>query len=126
MSHYEERMQRDLDEIRDRVAEIGSQVETAVRSAVEALLSRDVAAAAEIVLADHSINRATREVDALCHVFVARHLPSAGVLRTISSVLRLTVGLERVGDYAVTIGRETAQLDSAVPETIAKDAQMIS
>jgi phosphate transport system protein len=126
MNHYEERMQRDLDEIKALVAEIGEQVEEAVRRAVRALLHRDTESAAKIVLADHPINRATREADRLCHLFVARHLPSAGVLRTISSVLRLTIALERVGDYAVTLARETAQLHSDVPETIARDAELVA
>jgi phosphate transport system protein len=126
MSRYEERMQADLDAIRTRVAGVGERVESAVRDAVRALLHRDRQTASEIVLADHPINRETREIDRLCHEFVARHLPSAGVLRTISSVLRLTVGLERIGDYAVTIGRETAQIDGEIPETIARDAEMIS
>ncbi len=126
MSHYEERLQHDLDEIRDRVATIGTDVETAVRKSVRCLLQRDTAAAADVVLADHPINRATRDVDRLCHVFVARHLPSAGVLRTISAVLRLTIGLERIGDYAVTIARETVQLEGDVPTTIVADAQEVS
>ena len=39
----------------------------------------------------------------MCHSFVARHLPSAGHLRFVSSVLRLNVALERIGDYAVAI-----------------------
>jgi phosphate transport system protein len=119
-------MQRDLDRIREQVAGLGAAVEQAVRDAVRALLRHDLQAASEIVLADLPINRATREVDRLCHVFVAQHLPSAGVLRTISSVLRITVGLERIGDYAVTIARETAQITGKIPETIARDAEMIS
>jgi phosphate transport system protein len=126
MSHYEERMQADLDTIRGRVSEMGGMVESAVRNAVGALLRRDRALAASIVLADHPINRTMREVDALCHVFVARHIPSAGVLRTISAVLRLLVGLERIGDYAVTIARETAQLDGDVPDDVARDIDLVT
>ena len=126
MSHYEERMQRDLDAILARVADLGARVETAARAAVHALLHRDRQKAAETILQDHPVNRGTREVDRLCHVFVARHLPSAGVLRTISSVLRMSVAIERVGDYAVTIARETVQLDADVPEPIKRDIELVA
>ena len=126
MSHYEERMQADLDEIRRGLAQMGEMVESNVRGAIRALLHRDRGAAAQSVLSDNPINRKMREVDRLCHVFVARHLPSAGVLRTISAALRLTVGLERIGDYAVTIARETAQLERDIPEQIARDIDLVA
>ncbi len=126
MSHYEIRMQRDLDEIRRRTAALAERVEASVRQAVRGLLRRDRALAAATVLADHPINRETREIDRLCHAFVARHLPSAGVLRTISAVLRLTVAFERVGDYAVTIARETAQLTCDAPPAIARDVELVA
>ncbi len=126
MSHYQERMQRDLDEIHDRVAALGARVHAAAQAAVAALLHRDDRAAARIVLADNPINRETREVDRLCHAFVARHLPSAGVLRTISSTLRMTITIERVGDYAVTLARETAQLCGEVPAAIAADLRLVA
>ena len=70
---------------------------------MHALLTRDRELAAEVILGDLPINREVRAIDALCHAFVARHLPSAGHLRFVSSVLRLNVELERIGDYAVTI-----------------------
>ncbi len=126
MSHYEERMQRDLDEIRARLAEMGRMAATSVRRAVHALLCRDRAAAAETVLADHPINRAMRDVNRRCDLFVARHLPTAGVLRTIAAALRISLGLERVGDYAVTIARETAQLEGDVPAAIAHDIEVVA
>ena len=55
-----------------------------------ALLTLDRDLAYATVLGDKPINREIRELDRLCHAFVARHLPSAGHLRFVSSVLRLT------------------------------------
>jgi phosphate transport system protein len=125
MSHYEERLERDLKTIRGRVAEVGGQVDVAVRNGVNALLRLDRNLAAQTILGDHPINRATREIDRLCHAFVARHLPSAGILRYVSSVLRLTVVLERIGDYGVTIARESVQLTQPAPEGVARDIEML-
>lgn len=118
MSHYERRLEADKGNIRDAIARIGKAVASAVEEAVAALLERDVARSYAVMLGDLPINRAVRALDQSCHAFVARHLPSAGHLRFISSVMRLNVALERVGDYAVTISREAAQLQGKLPEDV--------
>jgi phosphate transport system protein len=110
MSHYEERLERDLVRIRDDVANMATQVMEGLHNAVHALLTGDHKLAARTILADHPINRAMREIDRLCHAFIALHLPSAGHLRLLSSVIRANIALERIGDYAVTIARVSEQL----------------
>ncbi|MFQ5527415.1 MAG: phosphate signaling complex protein PhoU [Thermoanaerobaculia bacterium] len=126
MSHYEERLQQDLDEIQARVDAIGSAVNEAVKKAVHAFLTGDKDVAAQVILGDRPINREVREIDRLCHVFVVRHLPSAGHLRFVSSVLRLDVELERVGDYAVTICREAVQISDQPPTRVLRDIELIA
>lgn len=125
MSHYEERLQTDLDAIRDRVAAVGADVGVAVTNACHALLNLDRHLAAETILGDLPINREIRSIDRLCHFFVARHLPSAGILRFVSSVLRLTVAIERIGDYAATLARQAVQLSQPMPVTVARDVEMM-
>ncbi|MCB0718757.1 MAG: phosphate signaling complex protein PhoU [Bacteroidetes bacterium] len=118
MSHFEERLEHDLAEIRTTVVEIADAVEHGVRSAIQALNSMDRDLAYATVLADHPINRKADEIDRLCHRFIAKHLPSAGHLRFISSVLRMNIGLERIGDYAVTICREVVVLEHPIEEPL--------
>lgn len=77
---------------------------------MHAMQTGDEKLAAATVIADHPINRSMRRIDSLCHKFIALHLPSAGHLRLLSSVIRANIELERIGDYAVTIARETLQL----------------
>lgn len=110
MSHYEERLEQDLAGIRERIGDIASRVETALEDSMKALLEGDRHIANMTVLRDNRINRISRRVDGQCHAFIAKHIPGAGHLRWISSVIRLNVVLERVGDYAVTISRESLQL----------------
>ena len=126
MSHYEERLQADLEAVRRRVVAIGEQVQAAQQRAVRALLTNDRALAAEVILGDLPINRQVRALDQACHAFVARHLPSAGPLRYVSSVLRLSIGLERIGDYAATIARETVQLSAPIPTVIAQQVELMA
>ena len=125
-SHYEERLQRDLDWIRTMVEEIGIQLVATIDNACNSVLQLDRKLSADTVIGDFVINRQTRELDRLCHAFVARHLPSAGHLRYVSSVLRLNIALERIGDYAATISRTAAQLTDKPPETVARDIETMS
>jgi phosphate transport system protein len=126
VTRIQRRLEQDLEDIRRRVGSVGARVDDAVGMAVHALLTGNRALAAETVLNDLPINRVVRELDAQCHVFVARHLPSAGHLRFVSSVLRLNIILERVGDYAVTIARETEQLGEPPPPQVATTMQQMA
>jgi len=116
MSHLEQRMETDLNFIRDWLWKLGEEVEQALRKAKKVLMLRDPTMAYDIILGDHPINRDSRECDRLCHTFIARYLPGAGALREMASTIRINVVLERIGDYAVTICREALQLSGPLPD----------
>lgn len=123
MGHYEERLEQDLNQIRGEVVRVGELVEKALRDALRAVLKLDHPLAYEIILGDKRINRAIERLDRHCHYFVARHLPSAGHLRFISSVLRMNVELERVGDYATTICREATQFSQVLEPELLREVE---
>lgn len=126
MSHLEERLEHDLEEIRDRMALMADNVDNAITDAVYAFQHGDSTLANNVVLRDLPINRSSREIDKLCHAFIALHLPSAGHLRLLSSVIRANIVLERIGDYAVTIAREAIQLESVLQGHINQDLERVS
>ena len=95
MSHYEERLEKDLTAIRGQVAEMAGLVEIATKNAMHALQTGNNKLASATVLEDHVINRSMRRIDQLCHKFIALHLPSEGHLRMLSSVIRANIELER-------------------------------
>ena len=125
MSHYEERLEKDLTAIRAQVAEMAGLVETATKNAMHALQTGNNKLAAATVLEDHVINRSMRRIDQLCHKFIALHLPSAGHLRMLSSVIRANIELERIGDYAVTIARESLQLSSPPSGPLSRELERV-
>ena len=98
----------------------------AVRRSVDALENGDKQLAYQTILNDNPVNRAVEDCDRACHQFVARHLPAAGHLRFISSVMRLNIVLERVGDYAATICRVAVQLDEKVGASMLDRIKSIS
>ncbi|MBF0190662.1 MAG: phosphate signaling complex protein PhoU [Magnetococcales bacterium] len=112
MPIYEKRLQQDLNQIRQAVAAMGEGVENALKNAIQAMLSGNEALANMTILMDYPLDRQCLDLDRLCHAFIARHLPSAGHLRLISSTMRMIYDLERIADYAVNICRESLDLPS--------------
>lgn len=121
MSHLEVRQEKDLNKIREYMVRQADLVAVAVEDAVTAVQTGNHELAHETVLRDHPINRNMREVDRLCHNFIAVHLPSAGPLRLLSSIIRANVELERIGDYAVTIAREAVQMSHTPQGSMARE-----
>ena len=126
MNGYEQRLAQDKAEIRKRVVAVSERVRLAVEAAVDSLLLLDHVACSRVILGDLPINREVRAINHLCHRYVARHLPSAGHLRFVSSVLQMNVALERIGDYAVTISREGVQLSTAPPPALAEPIRKLA
>ncbi|MDH5513619.1 MAG: phosphate signaling complex protein PhoU [Gammaproteobacteria bacterium] len=126
MSHYEERLEHDLDNIRRHILAMAGKVDDGIRNAVRALQTGDRILAAETILADHAINREMREIDRLCHAFIAVHLPSGIHLRMLSAAIRINIALERIGDYAVTIARTSEQLSEPPAGALARELERIA
>lgn len=126
MSRQEQRLQGDLNRIRERVAHVSTQVEEALANAIHALMTHNRPLAAETILGDGPINRQVRDIDRLCHGFIALHLPGAGPLRMISSVIRTAIELERIGDYAVTICRQSLQLRQPLNGVLANRVELMA
>ena len=125
MSHYEERIEKDLSKIRQQLALLASQVASALTDAVHALLADDDPLAYATILADNRVNAVSNELDRMCNAFIGVHLPSGGQLRLMSAVIHANVALERVGDYAVTICREAVRL--ARPQgTMAREIELMA
>jgi phosphate transport system protein len=126
MAIYEERLYRDLTQIRESVLVVGEKVLQAYKNSVHALLTGNHNLAKQVILGDEVINTALHRIDERCHKFIAIHLPSGAHLRTISSIIRANIEIERIGDYAVTISRESIQFDTPIPKELAVEVERIA
>ncbi len=126
MRHYEERLENDLATIRGNIAKMATRVEQGISDAVRAFRTGDHNLAADTILADHQVNREMREIDRLCHSFLAVHLPSGRHLRILSSAIRANIALERIGDYAVTIARASEQLSGPPDGNMGRELERIA
>ena len=95
--------QEELDQLKARLLEMGGLAEDRVRSAVKALVERDLALVEHVLAGDTPINQLHIEIDSRCVKLLALHQPMAVDLRVILSAVKINTDLERVGDLAINI-----------------------
>jgi phosphate transport system protein len=93
----------ELEALQGRLLEMGGLAEERVRTAVHALVSRDVSEIDLVLHGDEPINALHIEVDERCFRLLALHQPMATDLRAIVAAVKINTDLERVGDLAVNI-----------------------
>lgn len=106
---------RQLSEIQEDMLVMAGMVESAIERGIEALKDRNVQLAQEIIADDLKINRKRYETEDKCLELIATQQPLAGDLRTIVSVLHITVDLERMGDHAEGIAKIALMLADEPP-----------
>jgi len=104
-----------LREIQDDVLIMGSMVEKAIRRSIEALKSRDLNMAHQIVADDIKINEKRFGIEEKCLQLIATQQPMASDLRIIISVLNIITDLERIGDHAEGIAKIVVMIGDEPP-----------
>ncbi len=102
--HFEE----ELEQLQERLLEMGGLAEERTRAAVACLVERDPALIQRVLRGDEAINDLHIEIDNRCFRLLALHQPMATDLRSIIAAVKINTDLERVGDLAVNIA-EAAQ-----------------
>ena len=89
--HLEESLQRDIDRIRTKVAEMAGLTEQALKASVQALTERSRPFAYSVILRDQFIDELETELNQLCLEFLARHQPVAGHLRFVFAAIQSAI-----------------------------------
>ena len=110
-AHYE----RELQEIKDGLLYTGAMTERAIDSAMKSLLDRDSDLARQVIKDDEKIDALDMELEERCIKLLALRQPAARDLRFITTAIKISGHLERIGDMAVNIA-EKALLLNAVPQ----------
>ncbi len=110
-SHTDHHYEAELKELHLKILEMGGFVEKQIAAAMQALLNRDDALAQLTIERDHTANRMDVEIDELCLRLLALHQPAAKDLRLITTGLKITTDLERIGDMAVNMSERALELN---------------
>jgi phosphate transport system protein len=101
---------RELDELRHLMAEMGRLAETAIRHSVRSLLDHDRELAEAVIREEPHINELEMRTDSAATRLLALYQPVAKDLRFLTVALKVTTDLERVGDLSVNIARRVLSL----------------
>ena len=105
--HYGE----ELKLLQAKILEMGGFVEKQIASALTALVERNDDLARLTIDRDHTVNRMDVEIDELCIRLLALHQPTARDLRLITTGLKITTDMERIGDMAVNACERALELN---------------
>jgi len=106
----ERHFDQDLEALKDLLLRMGGRVEAIIQKSIEAVKRRDVALANEVFADDQAIDGMEIDIDNRCIGLLALRQPMAVDLRFITSALKITNDLERVGDHAVNIAGSAIRL----------------
>jgi len=104
----------ELEGLKETLLRMASHAESAVRSAVQALVSRDYELALRVRSEDGAIDQFELEVDEQAIILLAK-APFATDLRLIMVAMKISQNLERVGDEATQIAKRALDLTQDPP-----------
>ena len=126
-SSHRESFDRALQKLLDQVLILGSMVEQAVQSSVDALKRRDLIAAKQIYNGDQRVNEKRYAIETETITLIATQQPMARDVRFLAAILEIITELERIGDYAKGICKIKVLLsDEPADPTILADLQRMA
>ncbi|MEW6184907.1 MAG: phosphate signaling complex protein PhoU [Thermodesulfobacteriota bacterium] len=102
----------ELSDLKVQILKMGSLVEEAIAKSIKSLVERDSDLAKLVIENDDRINTFDVSVDEECIRLIALRQPTAGDLRFITTAMKITTDLERMGDYAVDICERALELNT--------------
>jgi phosphate transport system protein len=124
MEHTLKFFEEELAQLKADVVRMGGLVETQVVEAVRAVVYRDVTVAESVVVTDEQLDTLQHEIEHYAIRLIALRQPVAQDLRRAVGALKLSLVLERAGDYAKNIAKRAlviAQADPEIPLTRSVD-----
>jgi phosphate transport system protein len=123
--HSSQDFEAELESVRQRLFEMGRQVDHVLASCGRALVEGDANLCRRILIEDKETDSMELGIDHLCLEILARRQPVAGDLRLLTSALKLVIDLERVGDLGVSIAARVVELGHEPPLVPSYDLQLM-
>lgn len=100
-----------LDQLQEKLLEMGGQVQDMIVQAVKALARQDEKLARQTIAQDDRIDEMTLTIEEESLRLIALQQPMASDLRIISAALKIATDLERIADHAVDIAKICLRLN---------------
>jgi phosphate transport system protein len=106
---------QELRDIEESVIQMASLVESEIAQAMQALSHRDTILAQDVITKDGEVNELQRSIRSHCIALMALQAPVARDLRELVTVQLVINELERMGDHAVSISKQSMRLREHEP-----------
>jgi phosphate transport system protein len=119
----------EMSQLAEDLVDMAEHVKSAIHRATEALAKKDLELAQQVIADDVELDHMEARVDERCVLLIAQQQPVGLDLRTIVTSLRISAGLERMGDLAQHVAEAARRSypDSPVPashkDVVAKMAE---
>ena len=104
-----------LNKLNENMVTMAQLSELAIRKAIDALSHADRTLAEEVFTLDQELYGLQEEIEGTCVDLIALHAPVARDLRTITTSLKITTDLDRIGRYAKDIAEVSLQFGGQPP-----------
>ena len=111
LKHTSREYEKELQEIRDGLLYLGARAEKSLELVIQALLERNTDIAREIINGDDEIDQLDIDLEERCIRLLALRQPAAGDLRFITTAIKITGHLERIGDMVANIAEKVIILN---------------
>lgn len=101
---------QELHELARLVVEMGAVAKRQIRDSIAALANHDESLAGEVIATDESVDDLQRQIEAKTIEMISKRQPMASDLRDIMGALRISIDLERIGDFAKNIAKRSGAL----------------
>jgi phosphate transport system protein len=99
-----------LVDLKEKLLEMESLAESAVRDSLSALINHDIEKANTVIDGDDKIDALEHEIHDRALLLIARESPVAKDLRTLNVALKVSSEVERMADMAVNIAKATLHI----------------
>ena len=105
-------LDQELNQLKDNIIRLSSAAIESINKAMDALQTRNVVAANQVVTNDEAINELRYEIEEKALLILATQAPTASDLRAVVAAIHLAVELERIGDHASGIARLVERMEN--------------
>ncbi|MBT3465695.1 MAG: phosphate signaling complex protein PhoU [Rhodobacteraceae bacterium] len=113
--HITSAFDRDLEDIQAKIMKMGGLVEAAILEGAISLETRDEERAEKVRAADKVIDLLEEKINEDAARLIAIRSPTAGDLRLVLAIMKISGNLERIGDYAKNMAKRTGVLAQMAP-----------
>lgn len=104
-------LEQELQSIKSKIFEMADLAIEAISRAIESLKNSDITLAERVIRDDSALDRLEVTIDDDCIKLLVTQQPAASDLRLLLAFVKMNTDLERIGDLATNIAKETIHLN---------------